>query len=95
MTTRKCADCGALHPKTLSWIDALHRSFYFCNLQCKKHFFDVTYPSMIEKERENAEESLGILPQVRTLIAHKNKDGSVTFVRGDGELPSGSAEGAD
>jgi len=91
MTVRKCSDCGALHPKVISWIDAMQREFFFCNMTCKEHFMKVTYPAMLEKECENEKDSASILPKVREFIAHKNKNGSITVVRGDGEVRSGAA----
>ncbi len=91
MTVRKCSECGALHPKVISWMDSLQREFFFCNMVCKEHFLKTTYPSMLVKERENEIESASILPQVREFIAHKNKNGSITVVRGDCEIHSGAA----
>ena len=84
-TARHCADCGALHPKCVS-VSSMHGELYFCNLQCKSHYFNVTLPDLILKEKKNEEESSSILPQVRTLIAHKNKNGSITVMRGDGKF---------
>jgi hypothetical protein len=83
---RKCSDCGSYHPKVFSWIDGLQRTFYFCNMKCKDHFIDVTYPAKLEEEKLNEEATNSILPQVRSVIAHKNKDGSVTFVSGNSEV---------
>lgn len=90
-----CANCGALHVKLFSYIDALGRGFYFCNMQCKQHFFEVVYPAMLEKEKQDEKESSGILPQVRTLIAHKDKKGRVSILRSDGEIPPRSSPGND
>lgn len=86
VSIRKCDSCGALHPKVLSYIDAGNRCFYFCNLLCKKNFFDVVYPALLKEEREHEESERSVLPEVRVLIAHKDKKGRVTIVRRDSEI---------
>jgi len=81
-TVRTCATCGAQHTKVWSWIDATKKTYYFCNMECKRLFFTEVFPKIV-RERENAEKQACVLPEVRELIAYKNKDGSVTYVRGN------------
>jgi len=82
-TVRTCDACGAQHLKVFCWKDSEQKEFYFCNMDCKKHFFEVLWPKLV-KERLDAENQPSVLPEVRKLIAYKDKNGCVTFVRGNG-----------
>ncbi len=70
------------------------RLLYFCSLKCKREWVDKKYPKIQAEEKKREEESKSVLPEVRTFIGRKEKDGSTTVRRYYGDSGQ-SDEAAD
>jgi endogenous inhibitor of DNA gyrase (YacG/DUF329 family) len=90
----KCFTCGSLSIKIISWISIDNKAYHFCSRKCKEEYLEVTHPLGREKEKEDEKENKGILPEVRSFVAHK-KGKRVTVVRGDSGVHGGSNPNKD
>lgn len=79
-STVECANCGAVHVRVYTWVNALNTMFHFCSMICKKQFMEQKYAELMNKEKENEKAKESVLPKVRTFIARK-KGKRVTVVR--------------
>lgn len=92
-SVRVCSNCGAHHIKVFSWIDALNRPYWFCNLKCKEEFIREKYLEQRREEIAHENREASVLPEVRSFIARKGPKGNVTVVRGDSGVERESDQG--
>jgi phage terminase large subunit len=77
----RCKWCGVLTDKICSHFNGVDQPVYFCCMQHKKLWLEECNAVTQEVSKE------AILPQVRVLIGHKQKDGTITVMPGDGKVP--------
>ena len=73
-----CKWCGVLTDKICSHFNGIGQPIYFCCIQHKK---------LWEEYNVKETSSKTVLPKVRVLIGHKQKDGTISIVPGKGEIP--------
>jgi hypothetical protein len=83
--------CGALTDKIISYISGFDDPLTFCCMDHKKEWLN---EHEHEQEAQAATEAEEVLPKVRVLVGHKQKDGTITVVPREGEVPEQYASGA-
>ena len=81
----KCAECGSVSIKVVSWIDALNRPLQFCSMDHKALYLEKLHSAIQEEGKKDEEKEERVLPEMLVTVARKTSRG-ITIVRGQREV---------
>lgn len=76
----KCSYCGSLTVRCVSVVGSDSQVYGFCNLVCKKKYFEERRD--VENQEKSVNKEAKVLPELRTFVGRKTPEG-VDIVRGD------------